>query len=527
MLPPALPAPALAPPHPPAASPLFLRPPRAILVWALALASAASALVRGAPWGLGAPLLVGLLLAALSPALLTRGRRALWLAPAALALAACLALRDSAPLVTLDLAALAFLLVLLVAAAAGRDLSHLTPLGHLAAVRSTLWAALPVPAVLGRRVASDGLGGPSTLALLRGTLLAAPLVLLFGLLFASADAAFAAVVERLLPGSPGGLAGPALWTAAAFLLLAAALGLALRLEPPPAPAAAGRAGRLGFLEGAVLLGALDLLFWAFGALQAAHLWGGTSRLLTGQGTTLAEAARGGFFQLLWVTGLALALLLALGREVRREAGREELVFRLLASGLVLLTLVVAASSSARLSAYEAAFGSTLLRYWSHAFVGLLAALLVLAGVTLWWRPERFGPLALQASVAALLLFNLANPEGSIVARNAAHHQRTGQLDLAYLSGLSADAVPGLLALHAALPEPARAGLEPRLREAARAAPDAFGSLNLARARARAAGLAFAQAPAASPPPARALPAAPVESRPEPAQSVELPREARP
>jgi Domain of unknown function (DUF4173) len=68
-------------------------------------------------------------------------------------------------------------------------------------------------------------------------------------------------------------------------------------------------------------------------------------------------------------------------------------------------------------------------------------LVLAAGVRLrgWWLPEA----AVATAVAALLGLAAANPDGFIAERNVSRYAGTGDIDLPYLSGLSADAVPAL------------------------------------------------------------------------------------
>jgi Domain of unknown function (DUF4153) len=73
-----------------------------------------------------------------------------------------------------------------------------------------------------------------------------------------------------------------------------------------------------------------------------------------------------------------------------------------------------------------------------------------------------------------------NPDRFIADRNVDRYYRAGRIDVSYLSGLSADAVPALDRLPAALRacalEPIADDLEHR--------PDAWRDLNLARSAAR-------------------------------------------
>jgi hypothetical protein len=64
---------------------------------------------------------------------------------------------------------------------------------------------------------------------------------------------------------------------------------------------------------------------------------------------------------------------------------------------------------------------------------------------------RFAAIAVAGAAFGLLAFSLSNPDGRVAARNVERWRNTGELDVAYVQGLSADAVPAL----AQLPEPCR------------------------------------------------------------------------
>jgi hypothetical protein len=149
--------------------------------------------------------------------------------------------------------------------------------------------------------------------------------------------------------------------------------------------------------------------------------------------------------------------------------------------LCALAIVVVISALHRLRLYEDAFGLTRLRLLAEAFalwLGGLFGLLIAAGVVA--RVLRRLPRAVLVGTAAgLLAFSLANPDGLIAERNVQRFRETGDLDVAYLQTLSADAVPAL----AELPAPLRArALESFVFTLA--ADEPWSSANVSRHRAR-------------------------------------------
>jgi hypothetical protein len=195
------------------------------------------------------------------------------------------------------------------------------------------------------------------------------------------------------------------------------------------------------------LGLLDLLFAVFVVLQVTVLLGGHDHVLRTAGLTYAEYARQGFFQLLAVGILTLGVVAGALRWAARNGRKDSMLLRVLLGVLCALTLVVLASALRRLGLYEAAFGFTQARLTAHAVIWWLGGMLVLvmaAGVRMrgWWLPRA----ALAVTAVALLTFSALNPDGLVASRNVSRFQETGRIDVAYLAGLSADAVPALAEL---------------------------------------------------------------------------------
>ncbi|MFI8965263.1 DUF4153 domain-containing protein [Streptomyces sp. NPDC053493] len=294
---------------------------------------------------------------------------------------------------------------------------------------------------------SQGRWGP----VLRTVLIAAGLLVVFGALFAGADAAFADLIGSLVPDVS---LDQAPWRLLCFLIgLFGALAVARTAAAPlrwdkmafkPGPAR-------GRLEWALPLIVLNLLFAAFNAIQLTVLFGGYDKVLSETGLTYAEYARQGFWQLLTATLLTLAVIgLALRWAPRAGAGDRRLVRAVLGT-LCVLTLVVVASALRRMDLYVDAYGLTRLRIsvtTMEIWLGVAILLIMAAGI---WG-ARLLPRALAASAAGfVLVFGLIQPDAVIAAQNVERHERLGKIDVHYLEGLSADAVPAL----DRLPEPLR------------------------------------------------------------------------
>ncbi|MEH0936815.1 DUF4153 domain-containing protein [Micromonospora psammae] len=341
-----------------------------------------------------------------------------------------------------------------------------------ATVRALPWAARGLP--------RPRPGGPSIGRSLATVAVTAGLLVVFGLLFSSADAVFAGLLADLLPDiSTPGVTG---WVLRLLLVGATLLGGAYLLAAPPdLDGLAVTPGRtVHRLEWALPLALLDALFAAFVLVQLAVLFGGSGHVLRTAGLTYAEYARGGFWQLLAVSALTLLVIAGVFRWAPRRTRADRILVRLLIGALAALSLIVVASALYRMQVYADAYGATRLRLvvaTVELWLGLLFVLVGAATIRLraGWLPR----LVLAAAVVALLGLAAVDPDRFIAERNVDRYLRTERLDVHYLSGLSADAVPAL----DRLPEPMRSCA---LRWIAAELPaDGWRAANVGRSQARA------------------------------------------
>lgn len=306
-------------------------------------------------------------------------------------------------------------------------------------------------------------------------------LVLFGGLFVAADPAYAVLVNTALPSQDL----PAVLRRAVVLVivsLAVVVATYLARQPPAVDTWAPPPGRpLRRWEWAVPLVVLDLLFVSFVFVQLAVLFGGRDHVLATRGLSYADYARQGFWQLLVVTGLTLVVVAAAVRWAPRATLRDRRLVRILLGVLCLTALVVVASAMHRMSLYQQAYGYTRLRLFVDTIELVLGAVFVLvlaAGVHLRasWLPRSV--VGLLAS--ALLALAVLNPDAWIAEHDVHRWNQIGQIDIAYLSTLSADAVPALLRLPASL----RACAQTQLTVELQRPNDPWYDANFARSRAR-------------------------------------------
>jgi Domain of unknown function (DUF4173) len=438
-----------------------------------------------------------------------------WLPVAALVVAGMVGLRSDPTVVFLDAVTGATLLAASMAALAGAAVTRRTALAITilgALVLGWICVGILRLTVAARRSAelpgwrSRLPAGAAPIA--RGLLIALPVLVVFVALFASADAIFATLAGNLFAWQVD-LGELPIRVALAFLiawpvagLLAVGVGGAGidRRTAAPIPQSLGAAAAeplpllpgLGVIEAVTILVAVDVLFAMFVILQLAYLFGGLDTMAAG-GITYANYARGGFFQLVAVTGLAGGLVVCLHAVVEQRTR----AFVGSAVGLAILNVIVLASAALRLALYQQAYGWTELRFYIDATIawlgiGIVAATVLLVRNRMCWLPHAMT----IAAVVVLIAVNVIGPLRLVADENVARlldpsrvppDGRRG-LDLDYMLTLDDDAVPALVAALPAVAGDDRAAvlswLEDRRVELGRPETTAWPAWNLARQEAR-------------------------------------------
>lgn len=453
---------------------------------ALLLGVLGDVLLRATPWGINVLLWTAVLALAVA-ALTARWRGELfreqerWLILPVLFFAAAFVWRDSLTLRTLDILSLLLALGLVSWRAKGGSIRFAGVMQYalsLAAVGfNALFAFFPLVLTDVRwKEIPQGGWSRHALAIVRGLIIAVPLLTVFGLLFMAADAVFEGLVNNVLHidfdtlfthlflvifftwVAGGYLRGVVLGKEGWWINTQAPLSLGLN-----APAAVGSTGseakegaqakvlpvapalRMGIVELGVVLGLLNLLFLSFVIVQIRYFFGGSALVLASTGLTYAEYARRGFFELVTVAALVLPLLLAAHWILRKDNPVHERIFRVLASIQLVLLFVIMTSAVARMRLYQSQYGLTELRIYTTAFMGWLALVFVWFVLTvLRGERERFMCGALVAAFMVVGVLHVINPDALIVRVNVGQMRAGRSFDAAYVSSLSADAVPALV-----------------------------------------------------------------------------------
>jgi signal transduction histidine kinase len=315
-------------------------------------------------------------------------------------------------------------------------------LGMLAGAMAWPLAGLRGLPWLGRTLRAFS-GGANAAAVARTVVLSLLGVLVFGLLFASADAVFGNWVDAVLPDVQDMFALRLFLTVAVGGTVLAAAYLAI--NPPGVERPVVRRPAQHRFEWLAPVLLVDAVFVLFLAAQAAAFFGGHDYIRRTTGLTYADYVHQGFAQLTIATVLTLLVVWAAARKARLDTAADRWWLRGSLGALCLLTLVVVASALHRMDLYQDAYGFTRLRLVVDLFEGWLGIVVVavmVAGIGLRGRwLARFG---LLSGAALLLGLAIANPDAWIAQHNLDRYAATGKLDAAYLSGLSADALPVIL-----------------------------------------------------------------------------------
>jgi hypothetical protein len=419
--------------------------------------------------------------------------------------AACFAWRDSGQLKLLDAFAILTILAVLTLPMM-KIAAHLAGVSQygFAFVLTTVNAAfspflLLIEDITWKTFPQTGLT-KHIISVFRGLTIAAPILLIFGGLFMAADAVFEGIVQNTFNFDPKVLVTHSItiaafsWVVAGYLRGSLTAGFAklpdvevaknenrsqplsvtqhttdepiakdeTQTETPKADETSKQTPwnwqkmdnsmipgfmTLGMIEITIVLGLINLLFFAFVIVQTPYLFGGFELVQQTADLKLANYARRGFGELVTVAALVLPILLTSHWLLRRNQPKNELLFRILAGIQIGLLFVIMLSAAQRLFILTGnlGYGLTIVRLYPMVFMIWLAVVFVLFGVTvLRNRRQHFAWGALWSAMLILGVMHFFNPDDYIARTNIRLMQEGRGFDAAYHQTLSADAAPALL-----------------------------------------------------------------------------------
>lgn len=402
--------------------------------------------VRGGPSNLVVAAGIGIALLTLLADRRIRRKAPRRLVIAALVLTVFLAVRASPWLAAANLGMIVLLVTLAVVFARSPSLVDTTPRRLVRRIGPAIGRGLlgiPQLAGTGRPTGQATRGRAARRQVARGlraTLVVAPLLLVLVALLAAADPVFARLLVPDIDVAPS-----------LRHLILTVLGAASVVAV--AAAAAGDAddegvarGSFGTLEVTIMLGLVAAVIGLFSVSQLLAMTGAGRRVVAEAGLTPAEYARSGFFQLCLATAVLLTLLALVRGMARAEVSASGAV-RLLGGLVPLMALGLVAVSLRRMALYDDAFGLTMLRLCVvGAALWLGVTLLMVAARNLGVGGGRDWVVtgAVTAALVLVVVADVVGPEAFVVRHNLARATAGAELDVAYLAGMSDDAVPALI-----------------------------------------------------------------------------------
>lgn len=182
---------------------------------------------------------------------------------------------------------------------------------------------------------------------------------------------------------------------------------------------------------------LNMVYGVFSYIQFTYLFSSIFNLLP-EGFTHAEYARRGFFELVVVAIVNVAIVLGSLNLTKVAGVRSVKAFKVLNCGLVVSTLVMLVSSFFKMYLYEEAYGYTYLRVFTHEFMLMLFFILGVTLYKVWWGKLNLAKWYIMISLISYVLVNYVNVDVFIAQKNMERYYKTGIIDVVYLSEMSYD-----------------------------------------------------------------------------------------
>jgi hypothetical protein len=284
--------------------------------------------------------------------------------------------------------------------------------------------------------------------ILRGLLIALPIVVCFATLLASADLVFG---QRLGDFIDRFDVGDIFENIIRFILILIysypIVGIYLHSASHSKDEKKDKARRkqiLTLTETSIVLASVAILFGSFVIIQFRYLFGGLLNIGV-KGYTFSQYARRGFTELLIVAFLSLLLVLVFSAITKRENKIQKRVYSGLSIVIVAQVLVILASSFHRTTLANQWHGYSRLRLYPQIFLVWLGLLFVAIVVLEIFNHERYFTFAaVVTSIGFAISLSIFNIDATIVEHNVERAVQGSYFNVTHLAMLSTDAVPSLV-----------------------------------------------------------------------------------
>ena len=293
-------------------------------------------------------------------------------------------------------------------------------------------------------------GKGHSLELIIGAIIAVPVLAIILSLLISADVVFGDMVENMTNILRETDIYDTMWDlfkAMIYMLLLFSvfysMGQRRDQESLPEISEKGDVEEKGSVVFATVLILLNIVYIAFVTIQIKFLFGGAETAAISGG--YAEYARNGFFQLVFVSMINLGAVLITIISGFKRAGKNRKILKGLCVLMLVLTCVILVSALWRMLLYISVYGLSLLRMLTLWGMAVIAVGLVLAGAKSIKESIKFFPVIFAFALGTWIILNYINVGAFIANYNvdAYFDGRVEQLDIHYISYLSADAEPAL------------------------------------------------------------------------------------
>lgn len=277
-------------------------------------------------------------------------------------------------------------------------------------------------------------------SVLIGLLCAVPALIVIVPLLTSADVAFGNLLGSVtLDGRVETL--KSLFYGVILFLLLFGQHFAARFACPPMRQSAGEKKGIDPMAVVSFLSVIAFVYVLYLVSQLAYFFSAFSGLLPSD-FTVAQYARRGFFEMVLLCVINLAIVTVVLRKVRKTEDREPLSIRLFALFFCGFSLLLIATALSKMFLYIDSFGMTRLRILTSVFMVFLAVVFCVAALWLFFRRIAYLKVALLAAVILITLTGFADLD-RVVARYNVEAYQSGELDtvdMLALANLSSDSV---------------------------------------------------------------------------------------